>query len=85
MLSFVVWCLFGGIAGLHFGVRTQRDAIREVQRNVAIGSVGGMLGGFLLHWNIAPKFLTAESVLTAFVGAIVFLAMGNWVLRPGVQ
>jgi uncharacterized membrane protein YeaQ/YmgE (transglycosylase-associated protein family) len=84
MLSFVVWCLFGGLAGWHFGVRTQRDASREVRRNIAVGVVGGLSGGLLFHLSVAPDTSSVGSVLTAFVGAIALLAVGNWFLRPGV-
>ena len=84
MFGFVIWALFGGLAGWHFGVRTQRNAFREVRRNIAIGAVGGVAGGFLFHWSVAPNASSAASLLTAFVGAIVLLAVGNWFLRPGV-
>lgn len=83
MLSFVIWCLFGGLAGWHFGLRTQRDVPQQVRRNVVVGVVGGVLGGSIFHWTAAPSASSGESVLTAFFGAIALLAVGNWFLRPG--
>lgn len=85
MLSFVIWCLFGGVAGWHFGIRVQRDATREVRRNVAVGIVGGVLGGALFHWSAGPNLPSAGSALTAFVGAITLLAVGNSLVRLGVE
>lgn len=85
MLSFVIWCLFGGIVGWYFGLRTQHDRRRELQRNIAVGVVGSVLGGFLFRWSIAPRLLNIGSVLTAFVGAIALLAVGNWLFGPDAE
>jgi uncharacterized membrane protein YeaQ/YmgE (transglycosylase-associated protein family) len=85
MLTFIVWCLSGVFAGWYFGVRTRRDAAHEVQRNIAVGIVGGVLGGFLFHWSVTRDLLGVGSMFTAFVGAIALLALGNWFLRPGVE
>jgi uncharacterized membrane protein YeaQ/YmgE (transglycosylase-associated protein family) len=82
MLSFVIWSLFGALAGWHFGLRTQRDVPRQVRRNVIVGLVGGVLGGSVFHWTLAPNALSGESLLTAFVGAIALLAVGNLFPRP---
>lgn len=78
MLYFIAWSLLGGAAGWHFGLRTEPDFKREVRRNIVVGVVGGIVGGLLFHWSSTPRLSSAESVLTAFVGAISLLGVLNW-------
>src|SRR5207245_755652 len=80
--SLIIWCLFGGIAGASFGFLMQREPKRDAARNIAVGVVGALCGGFLFRWNIAPSLLSVGSVLTATTGAVALLAAVNLLLRP---
>jgi len=85
MLSLIIWCLFGGIAGASFGVLMQRDSKRDVARHVTVGVVGALFGGFLFDWDIAPSLLRLGSILTATAEAVALLATVHLFLRPSAQ
>jgi uncharacterized membrane protein YeaQ/YmgE (transglycosylase-associated protein family) len=82
MLSLIVWSLFGGIAGAFFGVLMQRDSRHELARNVAVGVVGALFGGFLFDWDLAPSLLLPGSVLTATAEAVALLAAVHLFRKP---
>jgi len=85
MLSLIIWCLFGGIAGASFGVLMRRDSKRDVALNITVGVVGALFGGFLFDWDIAPSLLSVGSVLTATAEAVALLATVHLFQRPSAQ
>jgi len=85
MLSFISWCLSGAFAGWLFGVVMQPEANRDKVRNVIVGVVGALFGGFLFHWNIAPSLLSLGSVLTAGAGAVALLAAVSLFMQPSAH
>jgi len=74
------WIMVGLIAGWLAAKIT--DAPQGLLRNLAIGLVGAVLGGFMferLDIQLMPSFL--GSLVTATIGAIVFLLIWQAIRR----
>ena len=74
----VVWVIVGAIAGWLASLVMKTNARQGLLQDIVVGIVGGILGGFLLNAvgvGGAVTGLNITSVLVAFVGAIVLLAL----------
>jgi uncharacterized membrane protein YeaQ/YmgE (transglycosylase-associated protein family) len=74
------WILVGLIAGWLAAKIT--DAPRGLLRNLAVGLVGAILGGFMferLGIELMPSFF--GSLVTATIGAIIFLLIWQAIRR----
>ena len=74
------WIMVGLIAGWLAAKIT--DAPQGLLRNLAVGLVGAILGGFMfdrLGIHIMPSFL--GGLLTATIGAIIFLLIWQAIRR----
>jgi len=74
------WIMVGLIAGWLAAKIT--DAPQGLLRNLAVGLVGAILGGFLferLGIQVMPSFL--GGLVTATIGAIVFLLLWQAIRR----
>jgi len=73
---FLTWLLIGGIAGALAG-RVVRGAGFGCLADIAVGLVGALIGGALLHAltgsDEATSFL--EECLVAFLGAVILLVV----------
>jgi uncharacterized membrane protein YeaQ/YmgE (transglycosylase-associated protein family) len=83
----ITWLIVGALAGSLAGmvVKGHRAGFGRLL-NLGIGLVGALIGGFLfkvLHINlglVGAITVTSEEVVTAFVGALIFLAV-LWFIR----
>jgi uncharacterized membrane protein YeaQ/YmgE (transglycosylase-associated protein family) len=75
-MSILAWIVVGLIAGWLAG-RVMRGGGYGLLGDIIIGVVGGLLGGWLassvLHIGAAVSGINVESILVAFVGAIILL------------
>ena len=73
-MSFIAWLLVGAIAGWAAGLVMGGRGF-GVLGNIVVGILGSFLGGLLASFLLGrdPSGFNVESILVAFVGAIVFL------------
>jgi len=76
--SILVWIVVGLIAGWLAGL-VMRGGGYGVLGDIVVGVVGGLLGGWigtsLLHMTATVSGINLESILVAFVGAIILLIL----------
>jgi uncharacterized membrane protein YeaQ/YmgE (transglycosylase-associated protein family) len=76
-LGVVGWIVIGGLAGWIASKIMKADAQMGLLLNIAVGVVGGLIGGFLLRGlgvNVAGMGLLF-SFLTCLLGAVILLAI----------
>lgn len=77
-MSILAWIVVGLIAGWLAG-RVMTGGGYGLIGDIIVGVVGGMLGGWLatnvLHIGAEVNGINLESILVAFVGAIVLLVL----------
>ncbi len=73
-MSFIAWLLVGAIAGWAAGLVMSGRGF-GVLGNIVVGIVGSFIGGFLASMLLGrdPSGFNVESILVAFVGAVVLL------------
>ena len=79
-LGVLAWVLIGLIAGYLAAKIT--NAPRGIIRNLIVGLVGSLFGGFLftkLGLHVVPDFW--GELITATIGAVVFLALWQAIRR----
>ncbi len=81
-VGWIGYIIIGGIAGWLASKVMGTDAQMGVALNVVVGVIGAFLGGFLLSF----AFDTASggwffTFLTAFVGAVILLAIAKFVTK----
>jgi uncharacterized membrane protein YeaQ/YmgE (transglycosylase-associated protein family) len=79
-LGVLAWILIGLIAGYLAAKIT--NAPRGILRNLIVGLVGSLFGGFLftkLGLHVMPDFW--GELITATIGAVVFLALWQAIRR----
>jgi uncharacterized membrane protein YeaQ/YmgE (transglycosylase-associated protein family) len=79
-LGVLAWILIGLIAGYLAAKIT--NAPRGIVRNLIVGLVGSLFGGFLfskLGLHVMPDFW--GELITATIGAVVFLALWQAIRR----
>jgi uncharacterized membrane protein YeaQ/YmgE (transglycosylase-associated protein family) len=77
-MSILSWIVVGLIAGWLAG-RVMRGGGYGLIGDIIVGVVGGLLGGWiassLLHIGAAVNGFNLESILVAFVGAVILLIL----------
>lgn len=76
--NILVWIIVGAIAGWLASIVMKTNASQGLVMDIVVGIVGGLIGGFLLNAlgvGGAVTGINLASILTAFVGAIVLLAV----------
>ena len=77
-MSILAWIVVGLIAGWLAG-QVMRGGGYGLLGDIIVGVVGGLLGGWiatsLLHLGATVNGINLESILVAFVGAIILLVL----------
>jgi uncharacterized membrane protein YeaQ/YmgE (transglycosylase-associated protein family) len=77
-MSILAWIVVGLIAGWLAG-RVMRGSGYGLIGDIIVGVVGGLLGGWiatsLLHLGVEVNGINIESILVAFVGAVILLVL----------
>lgn len=91
MLNFLIALVMGGIIGWLASMVMGRDASMGIFWNVIVGCVGSMLGGWLFSFmtggtqNLRDAPFNPLTLLVAFGGAVVLLAIVNMVRRGRIR
>ena len=77
-VNILIWVIVGAIAGWLASLVMRTNRQQGLLEDIIVGVVGGLLGGFLLDLlGVGGEVtgLNIGSILVAFVGAIVLLAI----------
>jgi uncharacterized membrane protein YeaQ/YmgE (transglycosylase-associated protein family) len=83
-VNILVWIIVGAIAGWLASIVMRTNRAQGLLEDIIVGVVGGILGGFLLNAlgvGGAVTGLNITSILVAFVGAVILLALLRAVRR----
>ncbi|PKB14079.1 putative membrane protein YeaQ/YmgE (transglycosylase-associated protein family) [Novosphingobium kunmingense] len=90
MINIIIALVVGGIIGWLASMVMNRDASMGMVANVIVGCLGSILGRFLLGGLLGGGHLRGDAfdpmtLLTAFLGAVILLAIVNLVRRGRVR
>lgn len=85
MLTLILWLLFGAFIGWLASLVMARDNSMGTVANIVVGIIGASLGGFLFNREVTPSIFSGWSILTAFIGAVILLAIVNLITRGRVK
>jgi len=85
MISFIIWIVVGGIIGWLASIVMRTDAQQGMLLNIVVGIVGAFLAGLVSGHNINDGEINILSLVYAFIGAVVLLAIVNLVRRGSVR
>ena len=90
MLTWIIAIVMGGIIGWLASIVMRTDAQQGIFLNIIVGCVGSILGRFLFGSFLGGGQLRGDAfdpmtLLTAFIGAVILLAIVNLVRRGRVR
>lgn len=77
-INILVWVIVGAIAGWLASLVMKTNTQQGLLEDIVIGIVGGLIGGFVLNLlgiGGGVTGLNIGSILVAFIGAILLLAL----------
>lgn len=89
-MGLIIVLIVGGILGWLASIVMRTDAQQGVFLNVVVGIVGALLAGFILTPLLGGAPITSgafdiRSLLVSFLGAVILLAIVNFVRRGSVR
>jgi len=88
-MNLIILLVVGGVLGWLASIVMRTDAQQGIFLNVVVGIVGAVLGGYLLAPLIGggsiTAGITAGTLITSFLGAVVLLAVINLIQRGRVR
>jgi uncharacterized membrane protein YeaQ/YmgE (transglycosylase-associated protein family) len=83
IIGFISWIVLGGIAGWLASIITKRNDQMGCITNIIAGIVGAAVGGwvFSLFGGQGVTGFNLQSLVVAFVGAVIVLAVVNLIFR----
>ncbi len=84
-MGILSWIVVGAIAGWLASMVMKTNASQGLIADIIVGIIGGVVGNFVLNL-IAPaedrlNGITIESILVAFIGAVIFLGILRMIRR----
>ena len=83
-MNFIIWLIIGGVIGWLASIVMRTDGQQGIILNIVVGIVGSYIGGFLFGPMLGSTGGIAP-YLSAFLGAIVLLAIVNVIRRGSVR
>ena len=83
-MNFIIWLIIGGVIGWLASIVMRTDGQQGIILNVVVGIIGSYIGGLLF----GPLVGFAGGIgpyLSAFLGAVVLLAVVNLIRRGSVR
>ncbi len=90
MLGLIVWIIVGAIAGWLASIVMKTNHSQGLLMDIIVGIIGGFIGGWVLDLlgagtaaagSSGVSGLNLVSILTAFIGAVILLAIVRFVRR----
>jgi uncharacterized membrane protein YeaQ/YmgE (transglycosylase-associated protein family) len=82
--NLIAWVVVGAIAGWLASIVMKTNSRQGLLTDIIVGVVGGLIGGWLLTQlgvGGAVTGINLTSILVAFIGAVILLAILNLVQR----
>ncbi len=82
--NLIAWVIVGGIAGWLASLVMKTNSRQGCLTDIIVGVIGGFLGGWLLtQLGVGGQVtgINLGSILVAFIGAVVFLAILKFIQR----
>ncbi len=85
MINFIVWILFGALAGWIASMITKTNDQQGALGNIVTGIIGAFLGGFIVRslTNNNVEGFNLGSLLVAILGAVILISLLKLVRRNG--
>ena len=89
-MNIIVWLVVGGIIGWLASMVMNTNGQQGLFLNVVVGIIGSVLGG----WFISPLVgvgtinqdnFSLPALLVSFFGAVILLAIVNFIRRPSLR
>jgi uncharacterized membrane protein YeaQ/YmgE (transglycosylase-associated protein family) len=83
-MNFILWIIFGAIAGWIASIIMGRNAQMGALANIVVGIVGALIGGFLMTNVFGGPAVTGfnlTSLIVAILGAVILLFLVGLVRR----
>ena len=89
-MNFIIWLIVGGIIGWLASIVMKTNGQQGLFLNVIVGIVGAMLGGWVISplvgvGTINQDNFSMPALLVSFVGAVILLAIVNFIRRPSAR
>ena len=89
-MTWIIAIIMGGIIGWLASIIMRTDAQQGIFLNIVVGCLGSILGRFLFGRFLGGGHLRGDAfdpmtLLTAFIGAVILLAIVNLVRRGSVR
>lgn len=84
IVNIIAWIIVGAIAGWLASIVMKTNAEQGLITDIIVGILGGLIGGFVLNAlgvGGAVTGLNIVSILVAFIGAVILLAIVRLVRR----
>lgn len=86
MIDFLVWIVVGGVIGWLASLVMKTDAQQGIFLNIIVGIVGAFIAGFFSRGGAMNNGdFSLITLLWAFLGAVILLAIVNLVRRGRVR
>lgn len=90
MIDFIIALVMGGIIGWLASIVMRTDAQQGIFLNIIVGCIGSilgrlLLGGFLGGGHLRGDAFDWRTLVTAFIGALILLAIVNLFRRGRVR
>lgn len=85
--TILLWLVLGGVAGWLASLVMHRDGSMGIGLNILVGIIGAVIGGVVMNLFGQPGTtgINIWSLLVAFIGAVVLLAIVNLFKRGSVR
>ena len=89
-MNFIIWLIVGGLIGWLASIVMKTNGQQGLFLNVIVGIFGAMLGGWVISplvgvGTINQDNFSMPALLVSFVGAVILLAIVNFIRRPSVR
>ena len=89
-MNFIIWLIVGGLIGWLASIVMKTNGQQGMFLNVVVGIVGAMLGGWIISplagvGTINQDNFSMPALLVSFVGAVILLAIVNFIRRPSTR
>lgn len=84
-MGLIIWLITGGIVGWLASLIMRTDAQQGILLNIVVGIVGAFIGGLLIGGGSINTVITLNSFLVSLLGAVILLAIVNFVRRGSLR